>query len=405
MKPSRRIADIPESLNLVLHARAQELQRRTGDVVNMSVGEPDFPAPAVVRAAAAAKAESGDVRYTPAAGVRSLRERIALHVSRTRGLEGAAAVRPEQVVVCHSAKHALSNTILALVEPGDEVLLPAPAWLSYFEQIRIAGGTPVWVPGREDHGPDLEALRAAIGPRTRGVLINSPNNPSGYVWSAAETAALAALACEHDLWILSDEIYRRLVYEGAPNPSPIALDAIASPTLAAAARERTIVVDGASKCFAMTGYRIGFLVAPVALATAVTRLQSHLTGSPNAISQAAYEAALGSDDDEPPEVARMVATYAERRALLVPGLVSLGLRTALPRGAYYALSDVRSFLDQRGVSGFCEDLLDAERVAIVPGTVFAVDGHVRFSFAVDVDTIREALERLGRFLARTRQRT
>ena len=385
MRLSPRVTDIPASLNLALHVRAQKIDAEHGDVVNMSVGEPDFDAPTVVQDAAREFIGSGRVRYTAAAGTTSLRGAIARHLQATRGLSYEAS----EITVCHSAKHAIAGAVLALCTDGDEVLLPAPAWLSYEEQIKFTGARAVWVAGRADGGPDFDALRAAVSPRTRGIFVNSPNNPSGYIWTADEVRTVAELAREHDLWILSDEIYRRLVYDGAETPSPA--------EVSADARARTIIVDGASKAFAMTGYRIGYLAANSELASAVARLHSHLTGSPNAVSQAALERAL---DEEPTEVATMVATYNERRQFLVPALNALGLATPMPCGAYYALSDVTPWLDERGIFGFCEDLLENEHLAVVPGPVFGVDGQIRLSFGRPMEDCKAAVERLKRFLAK-----
>jgi len=387
MKLSRRVASLEFSVTLELDARAKELRAQGVDVVSMAVGEPDFPAPPAAQEAAIAKVKSGDVRYTPAGGTASLRAAIARHVAATRGVPLEAA----EVAVCHSAKHALSAILLCLVDEGDEVLVPLPAWASYFEEIKIAGGTPVLVPPRPDGRPDLDTIESAITDATRLIMVNSPSNPTGYVWTDDEVEALAELTVERDLWILSDEIYRRLVYTGPPPKS----------TLSTAARERTIVVDGASKCFAMTGYRIGFAAGPAELVSAIARLNSQLTGSPNAISQAAYEAAL---DEEPPEVETMIAAYAERRRLLLAGLEELGLKTPDPRGAYYAFPDVSAWLDERGSVGFCQDLLEEERLALVPGAAFGLDGHVRLSYAIETDAIREALRRLGTFLATRAER-
>jgi aspartate aminotransferase len=384
MRLSSRVSGIALSTTLALDARAKELQAAGRDVVNMAVGEPDFPAPRAVREAAAARARSGDVRYTPAAGTRSLREAIARQLSATRGV----AFRAEEVTVCHSAKHALSGALMALVDPGDEVLIPLPAWVSYVELVKLAGGVPVCVPPRADARPDLAAAAAAAGPRTRGVMVNSPCNPSGHVWGTDELEAVAALARERDLWILSDEIYRRLVYEGGPAASPASLGD---------ARARTVVIDGASKCLAMTGYRIGFAAGTPALADAIARLHSQMTGSPNALSQAAYEAAL---DEEPPEVEEMVREFAARREVLLAGLERLGLETPRPRGAFYAFPSVAAHLDERGSVGFCEDLLETQGLALVPGAAFGADRHVRLSYATDLDRIQEALRRLGTFLAR-----
>jgi aspartate aminotransferase len=250
---------------------------------------------------------------------------------------------------------------------------------------------PVAVPARADMGPDLEAIRRAITPRTRVVLLNTPSNPSGYVWTPDEVGALTRLAAEHDLWIVSDEIYRRLVYEGEPNPSPVGIDP--------AARERTVLLDGASKAYAMTGYRIGFAAGPRPRVDAVIALHSQLTGAPNAVSQAAYQAALEHAGGEPAEVEAMASEFDRRRRFLLQGLEQLGLATPRPRGAFYAFPDVSPWLDERGSIGFCEDLLEAERLALVPGAAFGVDRHVRLSYATSIDRIAEALHRLGRFLA------
>ncbi len=386
MQPNSRVATIAFSATLALDARAKELRARGIDVVNMAVGEPDFDAPEVVQRGAVEAVRSGAVRYTPVAGTPSLRAAIARHLAATRGVPWT----PEEITVCHSAKHALSGTLLTLLEPGDEVLILLPAWSSYVEQVRFAGGVPVDVTARADCGPDFEALRAAIGPRTTGVMLNSPSNPSGYVWSEAEVRALVAIAEEEELWILSDEIYRRLVYEGEPNFSPA--------SVSESARARTIIVDGASKAFAMTGYRIGYLAAPPEVAAGVARLHSQLTGCPNAVSQAAFETAL---DAEPPEVAAMVSEFDRRRHVLIDGLAALGLETPWPRGAFYAFPNVAQYLDERGSTGFSEDLLEEQALAIVPGAVFGLDEHVRLSYATSMKNIETALERLGTFL-RTR---
>jgi aspartate aminotransferase len=383
MQLSARVQKLAPSATLALDARAKEIAATGRDVVNMAVGEPDFPAPRAVREAATAKVQSGDVRYTPAAGTNSLRQAIAEHLGATRGTPVQAA----QVAVCHSAKHALMAALLSTIGEGDDVLIPLPAWGSYFEEVAIAGGRAVLIPPAKGCRPDLDALAAAVTPRSRMVMFNSPCNPTGYVWTAAEIARLAALAVRHDLWILADEIYRRLVYE-REFASPLSVDD--------ETRRRTIVVDGASKSFAMTGYRIGYVCGPVALARAVADLNSQMTGSPNAVSQAAFEVALRS---EPPEVAAMAAAFAERRRTLLAGLKALGLQAPEPGGAFYVFPDVSAWLDERGTAGFCEDLLEEQAMALVPGTVFGVEGHVRFSYATSPERIREALARFGAFLA------
>jgi aspartate aminotransferase len=390
MRPGRRVSALQFSTTLALDARAKELAAAGRDIVNMSVGEPDFPAPGIVRESASRKALSGDVRYTPAEGTLSLRKAIAARLSGTRGIPFAES----EITVCHSAKHALSGACLSLIEPGDEVLLLLPAWVSYDEIVRFAGATPVAVPSRPDCGPDLDALARAVTKRTRGIVLNSPCNPSGYVLTQAEVRAIGALAEKHDLWIVSDEIYRRLVYEGESAFSP----AQVSP----AVRARTVIVDGASKAFAMTGYRIGYAAAPEPVASAIARLHSQLTGCPNAVSQAAFEAALVV---EPPEVAAMVAEFDRRRHVLVDGLKEIGLEVPWPRGAFYAFPDVSPWIDERGSSGFCQDLLEQQDLAVVPGSAFGVDDHVRLSYATSIENIRRALERLGAFLAARKRST
>ena len=384
MHPASRVAGIPLSLTLALDARAKALALAGRDIVNMSVGEPDFDAPAVVQEAAAKAVRGGKVRYTPAAGSASLRKAIAEHVSQTRGV----TFTPDEITVCHSCKHALSGSMLALCEPGDEVLMLLPAWVSYVEIARIAAAVPIDVASRADCGPDFDAIKRAITKRTRGVMLNSPNNPSGYVWTRAEIEKLGEIAERHDLWILSDEIYRRLIYEGERDTSPVSI----SP----AVRARTVIVDGASKTYAMTGYRIGFVAARKDIASGVERLHSHLTGCPNAISQEAYEAGLRS---EPVEIVKMAAEFDRRRKFLLGELDSMGLRTPWPRGAFYAFPDVSAWLDERGSTGFCEDLLEKEGVALIPGSAFGVDTNVRLSYAMSIEKIQVATQRLRKFLA------
>ena len=375
------------SITLALDARAKELAASGRDVVNMAVGEPDAPAPAAAREAAVARIEGLDVRYTPAAGMPSLRRALAAHLTATRG----RTYEPDQVVVCHSGKHALSGACTALFDPGDELLVPQPSWVSYVEIARVTGLVPVATPGRADCGPDLDALAAACTPRTRGILFNSPCNPSGYVWTRDELEALVELATSRDLWIISDEIYRRLVYGERPFVSPV--------ELSEAAADRTLIVDGASKAYAMTGYRIGFAAGPASAIAGIARVHSQMTGSPNTVSQAAYEAVLG---EEPPEVDQMVATYAKRRTLLLDGLERLGLRTPVPHGAFYAFPDVSEHLDGAADSGeFCARLLEEQGLVLVPGAAFGAPSHVRLSYALDEERIGVALERLGRFIGRT----
>jgi aspartate aminotransferase len=349
MRFARRIDRIEPSITLALDERAKSMRAAGRDVISMAVGEPDFPAPELVQAAAIEKVKSGDVRYTAAAGTPSLRKAVADHVSATRGVAFAA----EEVTICHSAKHALSGALFALVDEGDEVLIPLPAWASYFDIVRVAGGTPVLVPPLLGGGvrPDFSALDKAVTPRTRAVMINSPNNPSGHVFSRAELEGIARLALERDLWIVSDEIYRALVYEGCEALSPVALSR--------EVRSRTVIVDGASKSYAMTGYRIGYLAGPKPIAAAVAKLHSQTTGSPNAVSQHAFEAALLRTPPEQDACARPSPSAASSCS---PGSRARPARRP-PAGRVLRLPRRVGLLDARGSVGFCEDLLESPRTS------------------------------------------
>jgi aspartate aminotransferase len=398
MRVSQRAERASASITLVLSQRAKELRASGRDVVDMSVGEPDFPAPAVVQEAAVAKVRSGDVRYTPAAGTPELRTAVAKHLTETRGVHFAA----DQVWIGHSAKHALSTACLALFDPGDRLLLPQPGWLSYDEMALIAGLEPVPIApppangdgtangGSMTGGPDLDAIEREAARGARALWINTPSNPTGYVWSRDEIAGAVEIAVRHDLVIISDEIYRRLVYGERPFYSPVEVDP--------RALERTVIVDGASKAFCMTGYRIGFAAGPKEAIVALTRIGSQMAGSPNAISQAAYLAALAS---EPPEVERMVATYRERRDRLTAGLRELGLSFPTPHGAFYVLPDVSAWLaGADDAQDLCAALLEEEALVLVPGSAFGAPRHVRLSYVLSDERIESALERLRRFAER-----
>jgi aspartate aminotransferase len=270
------------------------------------------------------------------------------------------------------------------------MLLPQPGWLSYDEMSLIAGLAPVSVPGRADQGPDLDALaRAAKG--ARALWINTPCNPTGYVWSREELQFAVDLAVKHDLVILSDEIYRRLVYGEREFLSPVSVDP--------RARERTVIIDGASKTYCMTGYRIGFAAGPKDAIGALTKIGSQLAGSPNAVSMAGYLAALAS---EPPEVEHMVATYRRRRDRLVAGLRDLGFQFAVPYGAFYVLADATPWLaGANDAADFTLRLLEEEAVVLVPGSAFGAPRHVRFVYALAEERIDRGLERLARFTRAT----
>jgi aspartate aminotransferase len=395
LKPSRRVASIAPSATLEIDASVKTLLARGADVVNFGLGEPDFDTPKPIVDAAVEAMRRGKTRYTPASGISELREAIALQFREDRGVEYS----PEEVVVANGAKHAIHDALQVLVEDGDEILIPTPCWVSYPDLVRISGGTAVLVPMGSDCRPDPVPLARSCTPKTRGLILNTPNNPSGAVYRRDELEALLALARERDLWILSDEVYERLVFDGARHVSPA--------SLGGDARERVVVVSSVSKTYAMTGWRIGYLAAPRPIAAAAARLQSQTTSNPNTPAQWASVAAFDGDGalSEP-----MVAEYGERRAFVRDALASIeGIECPPLEGAFYAFPRIASFLgrsmDGRRVpdsAGFATQLLEQSRVAVVPGSAFGAESHVRISYATSLERIREGMRRLREFLSRLR---
>ncbi len=381
-----RLRGVESSPTLALAAKAKALQHAGKLVVALTAGEPDFPTPEPIKQAGIAAIERNQTRYTPAEGTQELRAAIAADLSQRLGLTYAAS----QVVVSCGAKHALYNLLQVLCQPGDEVMLFSPYWVSYVPMVRLAGATPVLVPLQEAHQfqPDLALVRAAVTERTRVLILNSPSNPTGMLIERARLGELATLSIERDLSIISDEIYDQLVY---PPQHPCSI-VQAEPKVV----NRTMLVNGVSKTYSMTGWRIGYSVAPQAVTDALVALQSHSTSNPTSISQAAALQAITGDQAP---VAQMATAFQQRRDRLVKGLNRLpGLSCVLPDGAFYAWCNV-SRLGQSAevIAGrWLEDAL----VAVVPGEGFGSSEHVRLSFATSLQTIDEALVRLKRWLER-----
>lgn len=388
---SSRVRNIAPSATMSIDAKTKALVKEGKPVVNMSVGEPDFDTPAPAAFAGVQAIAKGNTKYTPAAGTLELRKAIASKLMVENGLN----YLPEQIVVSSGAKHSLFNVFLTICEEGDEVILPAPYWVSYPEQIRLAGAEPVIVSCDEQNGYKItpEQLEAAITPKTKAFLLNSPNNPTGAVYSEAELHALGEVLMRHDIFVVSDEIYERLVY----NTKHISLPALC-PELAA----RSIVVNGFSKAFAMTGWRLGYVAAPPDIAKAMSSLQSHSTGSPSTISQAAGVTALASFQPE------MVAEFQRRRDFLVHELQTMpGIECLVPDGAFYVFPNIRQVFGKElqgkvisSATEFCELLLEHELVAAVPGDAFGAPNNIRLSYATSFENIQTAVERLRRFLSR-----
>lgn len=390
MKLSARARSIQPSVTTAMDARAKELQAAGEPVINLSVGEPDFPTPRFIKQAGIAAIEADFTRYTAAAGTRELRQAVVAKHQRENGVVYAE----DEIVISSGGKHALFNTFLALCDPGDQVIIPAPYWVSYPEMVRLAGGEPVIVPTGPETGFKLtpEALRRAVGPRTRAVIINSPNNPTGVVYTRDELAALAAVAAEAGLWIVSDELYEYLIYEG---------EHVSIAALRPEYRERTVLINGVSKAYAMTGWRIGWSACPRPLAQAIAAIQSQATSSVNSIAQKAALAALTGPRDD---VMAMRAEFQVRRDLLLAGLERIsGFKAVRPAGAFYVFCDVRELLGRTLGGRRVEDdvalaqaLLEEALVAVVPGTAFGTPGYVRLSYATSRENLEEALRRLER---------
>ncbi len=375
---SHRIEALKASSTVAFASRAKELARQGVDVISMTAGEPDFLPPQHVLDAARQAIELGLTKYTPSEGTAELREAIAAKFKRENGLEYGI----DQVMASTGGKQVLYNGFLSVLNPGDEVILVAPYWVSYPAQIELAGGVPVAVSAPAETGfvPDLNDVRAAITPRTKVLLLNSPSNPTGAVYPPELIRGFAELAEEHDLWLFTDDLYEHLVYDGE------------FVTAASFAPERTLLVHGASKGYAMTGWRLGFGAGPKRLVQAMNRLQGQSTSGPNSVAQHAAVAAL-NEVEKTAEFQRMTrAAYVERRDVLVEGLNRLGLSTPKPQGAFYVMAD-SSLIDADEEKAAIR-LLEEARVGVVPGTDFQAPGRLRFSYATSLDNVREALRRI-----------
>ena len=391
LRLATRMASLEPSATLAMAARAGAMKAEGIDVIDLSVGEPDFPTPPHICAAGAAAIAAGKTKYTPAAGIPALRQAVATDYSRRAGLSVEAA----QVIVSNGAKHSLHNVFTAVLNPGDEVIVPTPYWVSYAELIKLAGAVPVLLPTtlEDDFKLKPTALAAAVTSQTRMLLLCSPSNPTGVVYTRAELEVLADVALDANLVVVSDEIYDQLVFDGR--------ESVSFPTLRPGLAECCVVVAGVSKTYSMTGWRIGWTISPAPLAKAMGSLQSQETSNPCSISQhAALEALTGPQEC----VAEMRAAFQARRDLVVSRLRELpGVRIPDIGGAFYAFFDISQSLKNPGGPAtsieWCERLLEQEQVATVAGAAFGAEGHVRMSFAASEEKLHAGLDRIGRFLA------
>jgi len=392
---SDRISAIAESATLKVDAKAKRLKAEGRPIISFAAGEPDFATPDyAVEAAVAAARDPKNHRYTPAAGLPELREAIAAKTLRDSGW----AVSPSQVVVTNGGKQAVYQAFATILDPGDEVLLPTPYWTTYPEAIALAGGVPVEVFAGSDQEylVTVEQLEAARTEKTKVLLFVSPSNPTGAVYSPEQTRAIGEWALEHGLWVISDEIYQNLTYDGVRAVSIVE----AVPALA----DTTILLNGVAKTYAMTGWRVGWLVAPADVVAAASNLQSHLTSNVSNVSQRAAIAALNGPSET---VERMRQAFEQRRNLMVAGLNAIpGVFCPTPEGAFYVYPDVTGLLgrDWHGVVPqtsleLADLILEQANVAAVPGEAFGPSGFLRFSYALGEDELREGLRRLQELFA------
>jgi aspartate aminotransferase len=380
--------NISPSPTLAVDAKAKALAAAGEDVCSFAAGEPDFDTPQHIKDACVSALNSGKTKYVATAGIEDLRKAIAESYAGAYGLK----VSPGQVIVSPGGKFSCYLALLATCSPGDEVLIPAPYWVSYPEMAKLAGAVPRSVLATDKAGFKITAqqLESAVTPRTRLVILNSPSNPTGAVYSRSELGELMEVAVRRNLYVLSDEIYENLVYDGL-KPTCLA-------TLGPEALERTIVASGFSKTYSMTGWRLGTLVAPAPIAKAAAELQSQMASNATTFAQYGAVAALREREKTKASLEKMLAAFDRRRRLLHARLSSVpGITCVLAQGAFYLFPNISSF----GISSlaFCERLLDAEKVAAVPGSAFGAEGYVRLSYATSDETIEKGAARIARFCA------
>lgn len=396
MKISERARAIGASPTLALDARTKELQKQGVDVVNFGVGEPDFDTPDHIKEAAIDAIRKGFTKYTPSSGILELREACARKFREENGLD----YKPDQILVSVGAKHSIYNAVMVLCEAGDEVLIPVPYWVSYPEMVKLAGAKPVYIETTPDTGFKVtpEMLSRAITPRTRVFILNSPSNPTGAVYTREELSGIAEVCLRHGIWVISDEIYEKLIYEG---------EHVSFASLSPELLNVTITVNGVSKAYAMTGWRIGYAGGPKEVIKAMADLQSHATSNPTSISQKAALAALTGPAGP---VERMRQEFKRRRDYIVERAQRMPeFRCSIPSGAFYIYPDVSGLIG-KSVGGkvitsssvLAEILLEKARIAVVPGEAFGTRANLRFSYATSLERIKEGMDRLEAVLHEVR---
>ncbi|MEN9469476.1 MAG: hypothetical protein RL630_1209 [Verrucomicrobiota bacterium] len=383
METASRLQQLTPSLTLAIDSKAKAMLAEGIEVFGFGAGEPDMDTPEHIKAAAIKALQEGRTKYTPSAGIPELRQAISQKFLKDNGLD----YKSSQVIVSNGAKQSCFNAIAAVVNEGDEVIIPAPYWLSYPEMVRIVGGEPVFVQTREENSWKItpEDFENAMTPRTKMIIINSPGNPTGSIYTREELKALSEVAAEEDIYILSDEIYEKLTYDGAEHVS------IAS--ISPEAYDLTITVNGFSKAYAMTGWRLGYLAAPEPIARAIDSMQSHMTSNPCSFAQYGALAALTGDQQC---VADMREEFDIRRQYMFERLTQIqGVSAVRPQGAFYVLANI-SALGLKS-QNFADRLLSKSSVAVVPGIAFGDDRTIRLSYATSLDVIKSGLDRIEEF--------
>ena len=385
--------NITPSITLAITAKAKELKGAGVDVVSFGAGEPDFNTPKNIMEAAIKSMEEGTTKYTPTSGIIELREAICKKLKEDNNLH----YNSNQIIVSTGAKQCLADAFMAILNPGDEVIVPIPYWVSYPELIKLADGMPVFVEGKEenDYKYTLESLNKVVNNNTKAIIINSPNNPTGTVYSIEELKEIAEFAKKHDLIIISDEIYEKLIYDGKKHVS------VAS--LSEDAYNRTIVINGFSKSYAMTGWRLGYAAGNAEVIKLMTSVQSHVTSNANSIAQYAGVEALNGPKDE---IEKMVGKFEERRNLMIDRIKNItGLSVIRPEGAFYVMINLENYLGKsinenviNNSVDFSRELLEHEKVAVIPGSAFGLDKYIRLSYATSEELILKGLDRIESFL-------
>ena len=395
MKPlSNSVLSLAPSMTVAIDTKAKELQAAGQDVVALGAGEPDFDTPDPIKEAAWASIKAGKTKYTAPTGLPELKKAVCAKLERENGL----SYTPDQIVVTSGVKHAVSNVLQTLINPGDEVIIPAPYWVTYPELVKLYGGVPVFLPTSVESGYKITAaqLSNAVTPRTKLFLLCNPSNPTGMVYDRAELEAFARVCIEHDLYILSDEIYEHILYDGR---TPLSIASVSADV-----KERTIIVNGVSKAYAMTGWRVGYLAAPASISKPIGALQSQATHHPANASQYAAVTALNGGLDF---VHGMVREFTRRRDFVISELRTIaGVKVPTPEGAFYALPDDSAYYGRKAPNGeiiqgsvhLCAWLLSAHLLAVVPGAAFGDDRSIRLSYATSMEQLARALERLKRGL-------